>query len=146
LTGQHALGCARRKDKFRPDPDLPPGVRAELSDYRASGYDRGHMAPNGDFSYDEDAAEQSFYLSNMLPQLHTVNAGNWEDLEKVVRAWSVERGDMLVMAGRIFDARLSSTIGPHRLPIPAAFWKVIVDQRAGAALAFIMPNVDPDDG
>lgn len=146
LTGPHSLGCARRKDKFRPDPDLPARVRAELSDYRSSGYDRGHLAPNGDFAWDENAAEQSFYLSNMVPQLHTVNAGNWEDLEKVVRAWSVSRGDMLVMAGPIFDQRLSGTIGPNRLPIPAAFWKVIVDQRADAALAFIMPNVDPEYG
>jgi endonuclease G, mitochondrial len=146
LTADHAVGCGKRKDKFRPDPDLPSSVRAALSDYAASGYDRGHLAPNDDFDYDPDIAAQSFYLSNMVPQLHAVNAGTWYLLERAARAWATQRGVMLVMAGPIFDPRLSGTIGRNRLPIPSAFWKVVVDRAAGSAVAFIMPNVDPGVG
>jgi DNA/RNA endonuclease G (NUC1) len=39
-----------RTDDFRPDPDLEKGRRAELADYRTSGYDRGHQAPAGDYA------------------------------------------------------------------------------------------------
>lgn len=45
-------GNVPRKDVFAADPLLPPGERAEPSDYKKSGYDRGHMAPAGDQTVD----------------------------------------------------------------------------------------------
>ena len=56
-----------RKDDFREDPRIKTGS-ASLNDYNGSGYDRGHLAPAADFSYDEFALSQSFYMSNMSPQ------------------------------------------------------------------------------
>ena len=43
LTRQHLQGTQERIDRFKPDPDLQVGKKAELSDYKGSGYDRGHI-------------------------------------------------------------------------------------------------------
>ncbi|MGK7897864.1 MAG: DNA/RNA non-specific endonuclease [Xenococcus sp. (in: cyanobacteria)] len=43
------LGNVERSDDFRPDPELPDNCYAvRPTDYRGSGYDRGHLAPSGD--------------------------------------------------------------------------------------------------
>ena len=65
-----------RVDSFHPEPSLPAGVRSELSDYRRSGYDQGHVAPNGDMG-DEASQRDSFSLANMIPQDRNHNAGLW---------------------------------------------------------------------
>ncbi len=49
-----------RKNNFKPDPDLQPGQRAELSDYKGSGYDRGHMAPAADMNKTRQIMDESF--------------------------------------------------------------------------------------
>ncbi len=64
LTAQDLKGKQKRVDKFRPDPLIPNEQRAELSDYKKSGYDRGHMAPSGDMKRSYKVMLDSFYLSN----------------------------------------------------------------------------------
>lgn len=66
LTKEKAMGTLGRKDAFKPDPDLPKGRRAELSDYKGSPYDRGHMAPAADMKWDAQAMAECFYHSNMV--------------------------------------------------------------------------------
>ncbi len=81
-----------RYGKFQPDPDLAQGKRAELSDYKNSGYDRGHMAPAADMKWNQDAMIQCFYLSNMVPQVGKyMNQGIWKVLEEDVRTWAITR-------------------------------------------------------
>ncbi|TWB33102.1 DNA/RNA non-specific endonuclease [Nitrospirillum pindoramense] len=140
LTAEHALGCLPRKDSFAPDPDLPPGHRAELADYKghAGVYDRGHMAPNSDFEWDAQVQRESFYLSNMSPQASHLNQWEWERLEEVTRAWALTRGPLVVMDGPIWGATVE-TIGTDQVGVPAAYWKVIVDGSGQVAL-FIMQN------
>ena len=59
----------KRRDKFAPDPQLDPQERAELADYRRSGFDRGHQAPAGDQSSSQQLKDETFFLSNMAPQI-----------------------------------------------------------------------------
>ncbi len=139
LNSEHANGCLPRTDAFAPDPDLPRGRRAELADYLHAGYDRGHMAPDADFKWDATTETQSFYLSNMVPQLHALNAGIWFELEENVRAWATARGAVWVIDGPVFDAA-PTTIGPDKLPVPARFYKVVVDLHTSEAVAFIIPH------
>jgi hypothetical protein len=62
-----ATGLPRpRSNAFHAESRLPQGERSELSDYRGSGFDRGHMSPNEDMSNGQ-AQYESFSLANMIP-------------------------------------------------------------------------------
>jgi endonuclease G len=140
LTADRANGSLPRKDKFKADPDLPKGSRAELSDYKKSGYDQGHMAPSADMAWDEQAMAESFYLSNMVPQVGIgMNRGIWKDLEEKVRKWALARKALYVFTGPIYSERFEA-IGANQVAVPNQLYKIIFDPEQSEAIAFIMPN------
>ncbi|WP_026841220.1 DNA/RNA non-specific endonuclease [Citrifermentans bremense] len=140
LTVDRVNGALSRKDQFKADPDLPKGRRAELSDYRKSGYDQGHMAPSADMAWDELAMSESFYLSNMVPQVGTgMNRGIWKDLEEKVRKWALERESVYIFTGPIYSGK-EATIGKNRVAVPDHLYKIVFDPQEKKAIAFIMPN------
>ena len=83
LTDEEVVGQISRADKFVPDPDIK-GRCSTTDDYKGSGYDRGHMAPAGDMKWDAKAMEESFYTTNICPQNHNLNSGDWKELEEQV--------------------------------------------------------------
>lgn len=136
-----------RVDDFQPDPEVPGPAQASLTDYKGSHFDRGHMSPFADMKVANDkntsaqAGDQSFYLTNMVPQVGmNQNRGIWADLEKKVRSWAKDRGTLYVVTGPIFDGKLDS-IGSSRVVVPTRLYKVIVDPQAMQAIAFVIPNV-----
>ena len=118
---------ARRSDDFRPDPEISTGS-ATLSDYRKSGYDRGHLAPAADFAYSKEAMSETFYMSNMTAQSPQFNRGIWKALEEQVRAWASEYGRAYVICGPVLDepAENYATIGANKVAIPRAFYKIVL--------------------
>src|SRR5699024_5936330 len=87
LTASEADGPAGRTNDFREDPSISTGS-ATLSDYRYSGYDRGHLIPAGDGRWSQAAMSATFLLSNMSPQDPSFNRGDWRTLESKVREWA----------------------------------------------------------
>ena len=141
LTREKARKSVQRSDDFRADSDLVKGKRAELSDYRGSGYDRGHMAPAADMAWDEQAMSESFYLSNMVPQVGAgMNRGIWMELEKRVRGWVLERGELYVYSGPIYLVSDTETIGRNKVAVSSFLYKIVMDPRQKEAIAVIMPN------
>jgi len=141
LTREKSQKGTERSDDFRPDSDLEKGKRAELSDYKGSGYDRGHMAPAADMAWDDQAMSESFYLSNMVPQVGGgMNRGIWMTLEKKVRNWALERGELYVYSGPIYLGSDTETIGRNNVAVPSYLFKVVLDPRQKEAIAVIMPN------
>ena len=129
----------QRGEFFAPDP-LIPGTDFSV-DYQKSGYDRGHLAPAADMGYSMETMVQSFFYSNMSPQLPRFNRGVWKKLEMQVRNWAVEYDSLYVVTGPIFDS-VMPTIGPHRVAVPKAYYKVLLQKRNGnwKGIGFILPN------
>ena len=151
FTDTYCVKNTKRKNDFRPDPDLQSGQRAELVDYDKSGYDRGHLAPAADMARDPQTMSESFLLSNMAPQVGVgFNRGIWKKLEEKVRGWVLQKKNIYVFTGPIFANPNYKTIGPNRIPVPTHFYKIIVSCTEPGenldAIAFILPNAkNPDN-
>ncbi|NYT66724.1 DNA/RNA non-specific endonuclease [Alcaligenaceae bacterium] len=121
-----------RTDRFYADARLPRSERAELTDYRGSGYSRGHMAPAGDM-HSVDAMAQSFSLANMVPQNQTHNAGAWSRIENDTRKYVMRaKGDVYIFTGPVYGAR-PQLIGESRVAVPNQIFKVVYDASTGRA-------------
>ena len=141
LTAEKAKGTLPRYNKFQADPDLEEGERAELSDYKGSGYDKGHMAPSADMRWDQQAMEECFFLSNMVPQVGKgMNQGIWKNLEEYIRQWAIEREEVYVFTGPIYEDGTKKTIGKNEVAVPTHLYKIVYDPIKVEAIAFIMPN------
>jgi endonuclease G len=140
LTNTETQGTFARNDKFTPDPQITRNS-ASLGDYKKSGYDRGHLAPAADMKWSAEAMRESFYLSNMSPQDKSFNRGIWKKLEEQTRNWAIENKAVYITTGPILEKGLP-TIGPNQIPVPKAFYKVILDysQPDIKAIGFIIPN------
>ena len=140
LTASEVNGSYDRTDNFRKDPKVETGS-ASLSDFKGSGYDRGHLAPAGDMSFSHTAMSESFYLSNMTPQEAGFNRGIWRQLESQVRDWARNNGSVYVVTGGILDGSYQD-IGYNDVTVPTHYYKVILDYEKPEqkAIAFILPN------
>ena len=140
LTAEETVSVVKRKNHFIPDP-LIRSISASNEDYEGSGYDRGHLAPSADMCYSYETMVESFYLSNMTPQVPEFNRGIWEKLEKQVRQWANDDKAVYVVTGTILTKGLP-TIGPDKITVPALFYKVILDYTEPdiKGIGFIIPN------
>ena len=126
-----------RTDNFRSDEKISSNS-ATLLDYRRSGYDRGHLAPAADFSFNTNAMSESFYMSNMSPQNPSFNRGIWKELESLVRSWG-SVSSIYVVTGPILDD-CSTTIGTNNVCVPKYYYKVIYDPSEKKMIAFVLLN------
>ncbi len=134
-----APGAEKRKNyQFNADPmcsDSP-----QWSDYKHSGYDRGHMAPANDMKWSKTSMEESFYMTNICPQLHALNDGCWRKLELAIHRWAKRDKRLIIAAGPVLK-NVMQTIGPDRnISVPAAFYKVVYAPNQGRAIGFIFNN------
>lgn len=147
LTPEHAGATdVERSNNFRPDENVQNP--AELSDYRRSGFDRGHMAPAGDFKYDIVAQEATFLLSNISPQHHDLNTRAWKNVEEQCRKWALRDSTIYIISGPVLNDYLTETIGKNKVTVPARFFKVVLAPYANPprAIGFLMPNRKVDGG
>jgi endonuclease G len=126
-----------RENSFHPESRLPLKARAELSDYARSGYDRGHMAPNGDMP-DRDTQHESFTLANMVPQDAEVNRHIWAGIEGVVRKMAQKEGDLYVITGPAFIGGNLQKVG--NVLVPTHLYKLVYSPRQRAGAAFFIEN------
>ena len=143
LTTDKLVERESRTDKFLPDPDLPADVAVTTDDYKRSGWDRGHMCPAADNRWHWRAMQESFYMTNICPQHHNLNRGDWKELEDACREWAQKEGKIYIVCGPILYRQKHRTIGhEHRITVPEAFFKVILapDSRPPRAIGFIFKN------
>ena len=144
-----------RLNNFRPDFRIPKNFRADLSDYRLSGYDRGHLVASTNLNDEEVQNSETFLLSNMSPQAPGFNRQKWRELESLVRALDAQDEvlETYVITGPIFDFfKQIKLIGERdnngiSVPVPSHFYKcVLAEERNGQIKmwAFEMENKSLD--
>ena len=141
VTAESVSGTVPRHDNFSEDDEVPIAYRATLADYSGSGYDRGHMAPNATVNYSYEAMDQSFWLSNITPQLPGFNRVGWVTMESWVRGCALELGELYVVTGAIFDGPVMDFVGNY-VGIPDRFYKAVLDPMTGDTTAFLVPHRD----
>ncbi len=126
LLAYETTGDADRKnEQFRPDPAVEKGT-ALPSDYTRSGYDRGHLAPAADFKFSQRMMRETFFMSNITPQVPDFNRGIWSDLENQVRVWARRDKGIYVVTGPVLKPGLPTIGKSNEVSVPAKFYKVIL--------------------
>ncbi|XP_011554748.3 endonuclease G, mitochondrial [Plutella xylostella] len=155
LTKEHIQknpSVDRSKCDFTPDESIHPFFRSLNSDYKGSGFDRGHMAAAGNHRLHQKHCEQTFYLTNMAPQVGDgFNRHAWNNLEKHVRKLTKVYDNVYCCTGPLYLPRKEAdgksyvryqVIGGNSVAVPTHFYKVVVGEGGGALAleAYVMPN------
>ncbi|TWX65532.1 DNA/RNA non-specific endonuclease [Colwellia demingiae] len=127
-----------RQDDFRVDPDIKSEFQTTPDDYDEPIYHQGHLANSESIDQTQSANDETFFMSNMTPQLPTHNTGIWKGLENRERKWANKRGRVIVLAGPVYHNEFSY-IG-KKVPVPSAYWKVIYDPQKKEAIAYLIPH------
>ncbi len=139
------FGEVLRTDRFHSDPSIESKFSAVLSDYRGSGYDRGHLVPAADMSFDYTAMNESFLMTNIAPQKPEFNRGIWLRIENNVRELRMKYDSLIIITGCFFtDSTYNYPQKIGNVSVPAFYYKVIADIEESRAFCFIVPN-DPKD-
>ncbi len=142
--------CAKRTDKFKADPFLSQFQIARVTekDYKGSitGYDRGHMAPSGDFRWNPEADAESFFMTNMSPQSKNLNQRAWNKLEERVRSWACGLGEVKVYTGPVLNNQQFPLL-ESCVAVPKQFYKIVVAYSNGhyQGIGFIYNQSDDGD-
>ena len=140
LTADHADGELKRMNNFHEDEDCPR-PRATLQDYKGSGWSRGHMCPAGDNKWSREAMYDSFSLVNVCPQDSKHNSGVWNSIEMDCRQWARKYGEVFIVCGPVWTKGKHQTIGPNKVQVPEAFFKVVLRLKPEpAGFGFITRN------
>jgi endonuclease G len=156
----------RKNSAFLEDSAVPEKFRAKLKDYFRSGYDRGHQVPAADCKWSQAAMDETFYLTNMCPQVgEGFNRDYWAHFEDFCRRLTQRYPSVRIVTGPLYLPRRDpadnkwyvkyEVIGnPPNVAVPTHFYKVIFAEEDGAtggngnvALgAFVLPNAPiPND-
>lgn len=133
-----------KRPYFIDDPEAETGS-ASWRNYKRSGYDKGHLCPAGDRRFSLDAFNETFYTSNISPQLNDFNAGVWNRLEQKTRYWASKYDGVYVVTGGVLTEGLE-TIGSEYVAVPEYFYKILLDKSRGEykVIAFLLPHEDSE--
>ncbi|HSP85470.1 MAG TPA: DNA/RNA non-specific endonuclease [Psychrobacter sp.] len=127
-----------REDSFHEESRLPQSMRARLSDYSGSGYDRGHLAPNGDMA-NRSQQYDSFSLANIAPQSPRNNRYIWRNIESATRYLTQQYGEVYTITGVAFtDKKVKQLAG--RVLVPSHFFKAVYIPASNQAGVYYAPN------
>lgn len=127
-----------REDSFHEESQLPQSMRAQLSDYSGSGYDRGHLAPNGDMA-NRSQQYDSFSLANIAPQSPRNNRYIWRNIESATRYLTQQYGEVYTVTGVAFTDKKAKQLA-GRVLVPSHFFKAVYIPASNQAGVYYAPN------
>ena len=134
LCGMYTNKTVERTDDFKYDPILGKENSSNPGSGYAGDYARGHQLPSADRLCSRDANAQTFYGSNIAPQLNEHNEGIWSDLEDKVRKVANASDTTYVVTGCVVDGatEFSTDTDGKTITIPVAFFKAVLRYKKGA--------------
>lgn len=127
-----------REDSFHEESRLPKSVRASLSDYSGSGYDRGHLAPNANMA-NRSQQYDSFSLANIAPQSPRNNRYIWRNIESATRYLTQQYGEVYSITGVAFTGKTTKQLA-NRVLVPSHFFKAVYIPAINQAGVYYAPN------
>ncbi len=127
-----------REDSFHEESRLPTSMRAKLADYSGSGYDRGHLAPNGDMA-NRSQQYDSFSLANIAPQSPRNNRYIWRNIESATRYLTQQYGEVYTVTGVAFTDKKTKQLA-GRVLVPSHFFKAVYIPATNQAGVYYAPN------
>lgn len=151
ITKTELEGDASRKNcDFKQDLEIHEFFRAQNTDYKGSGYDRGHLAAAANHTKSPTVLQETFLLSNICPQHPGLNRKMWKRLEGYTRSLAKQYESVYVCSGPLYlpkqkDDRLIveyQLLGSQHIAVPTHFFKIILmeSKESIEIKAFVMPN------
>ena len=138
INTEDVYGSFKRKNNFKADKEIKERS-ASLSDYRKSGYDRGHLKPAAVSKGTKLDMDQSFLMSNMSPQLPEFNRQGWKGIEAEVRSLLKTQDSIIVYTGPVLKG-IDHFIGSNKVGVPKYFYKAILLGDSSEAYAYLVPH------
>ena len=128
-------GSVGRTGAWALDPLLGENSAAPFGGY-AGNYARGHQIPSADRQCCYEANAQTFYGTNMTPQLNEHNEGIWADLENRVRGYAKSSDTTYVVTGVIVStsSKKEKDSYGNSVTIPDAYFKVVLKYSPSSTL------------
>lgn len=123
-----------RTDAWAYDPILGKELSSAPFSYYADDYARGHQVPSADRLCCREANEQTFYGTNIAPQLNEHNEGIWSNLENRIRSVASQADTTYVVTGCVVDGstEFSTDSDKKQITVPTAFFKAVLRYEKGA--------------
>jgi len=161
-----------RDNNWAYDPDVPEskqtnctkgayGVNLSTENYASNLYSRGHQIPNADRTASTDLSNQTFYMTNITPQIQNgFNSGIWNNLETAIRGLVAGSDTVYVVTGAAFRKKggsetigtITNTRDSKVLPVPNYYWKVLLKVKwsgdtvtSASTIGFWLPHADLKD-
>ncbi|XP_043576534.1 endonuclease G, mitochondrial [Chiloscyllium plagiosum] len=145
-------GSERGRCEFREDPSVHEYHRARNSDFKGSGFDRGHLAAAANHRHSQKCMDDTFYLSNVVPQNPNLNQNVWNNLEKYCRSLTKYNKNVYICTGPLYLPRLEpdgkvyvkyEVIGKNHVAVPTHIFKVVILEKHSGEIelqSYVMPN------
>lgn len=155
-------GGAQRKSSFSIDDPQdggpPKALQPRHDDYTNTRFARGHMAAADDFASDQTLMDETFVITNVVPQNGPMNSGDWRSLEDELRERATLNRPVFVVTGPMFYDPMEEeaaqadglvafrSIGKRGVSVPTHLYKVAAQRSPTGAWelsAYAAPNVRP---
>lgn len=117
----------QERPSFYEEELIDESYRAKVSDYRGSGYDRGHMAPDASFDWSQESLDATYSLANIIPQVPEVNQDRWVKAEIYAREVALELGEINVLNVVKYNSD-SSYIGESNVAVSVGYYKILYNE------------------
>ncbi len=154
-TSRYYANSKKGEEQYPHDDFLLPDYQLPNDPYWGSGYDHGHICPSADRLSSFECNYQTFYLTNMQPQVNAFNANVWANMEGMVRTWNRNsfRDTLYVCKGGTIDDKNNILryigTGASQIPVPKYFFMALLckNSQGYKAMAFwIEHKAGYDDG